>query len=295
MLRQTVDGFTIYRFGSLVTEGLVHAVFSRMGGVSTGPLSALNVGNCVGDDPAAVAENHARICGHLGISSELVTSAQQVHGNRVAVVTVAHAGKVFPNTDALITRAPSIPLMLRFADCQPIILYDPLRHALGLVHAGWRGVALGIARRAVEAMHEAFGTEPGMLMAGLGPAIGRCCYVVGQDVASAMSYVLPDWREVMVAQGDGWLLDLSAANAQQLTAAGVKQVEQADLCTSCLRNEFFSHRGDGGSTGRFAVVAYLEGGSTESDNGEREAGIENEEPLDLPAALTLSPPGLPTL
>ncbi len=295
MLRQTVNGLTIYRFSSLVTEGLVHAVFSRLGGVSVGPLAELNVGNRVGDDPEAVAENHARIYDHLGISPELVTSAQQVHGNRVAVVTARDAGKVFPNTDGLITKASAIPLMLRFADCQPIILYDPLHHALGLAHAGWRGVALGIARRAVEAMQKAFGTEPHTLMAGLGPAIGPCCYHVGQDVASAMSYALPDWRQAMTSHGEGWCLDLTAANTQQLGAAGVRQVEHADLCTSCHTGEFFSHRAEGGTTGRFAVVAYLQHGTPDNDSGDRGAGAKHEETQDIPTPLTLSPPGFPTL
>ena len=124
-------------------------------------------------------------------------------------------------------------LLLRFADCQPILLYDPVRHALGLVHAGWRGVALGIARRAVEAMQEAFGTQPKDLVAGLGPAIGPCCYTVGHEVAAAMGYALPDWSQVMQVEGEAtWRLDLSAANAQLLAAAGVRQIEAADLCTS---------------------------------------------------------------
>ncbi len=293
LLRETIDGFTIYRFDSLVTEGLTHAVFSRLGGVSVGPLAELNVGHSVGDDAAAVAENHARIYHHLGLSADLVTSAQQVHGNRVAVVNAIDAGRVFPNTDALVTRTPALPLMLRFADCQPILFYDPTRHALGLAHAGWRGVALGIARRVVETMQGAFGTRPEVLKVGLGPAVGPCCYHVGQDVASAMSYALPDWRKVMRPQGEGWVLDLPAANAQQLDAAGVQHIERADLCTACHTSEFFSHRAENGLTGRFAVVAYLERKILEPEAGENTALPEDHSAQDPTPVLTLSPPGFP--
>jgi hypothetical protein len=189
-----------------------------------------------------------------------VFTARQVHGNKVAVVTADSSGQVVPVADGLITGTPGIALMLRFADCQPILLYDPVRHVLGLVHAGWRSVAQGIARRAVEAMKTTFGSKPGDLVAGLGPAIGPCCYAVGQEVAAAMGYALPDWQKVLQPDGDGWKFNLPAANAQQLAVSGVHDVELAGLCTACHQEEFFSHRGDNGRTGRFAVVAFLERG-----------------------------------
>jgi YfiH family protein len=259
LLRTDTNGIVTYHFESLDVEGLVHAVFTRLGGVSQGPFASLNVGNTVGDDEMAVAENHARVYARLGLSADRVATPRQVHGNRVATVTAGDAGRVFSNTDGLATDTPGLALMLRFADCQPILLYDPAHHALGLVHAGWRGVAQGIARRGVETMREAFGTHPQDLVAGLGPAIGPDCYTVGQNVAAAMSYALPDWSQVMILQGeDTWRLDLSGANTQQLAAAGVRTIEQSHLCTACRRDEFYSHRGDNGRTGRFAVVAFLE-------------------------------------
>ena len=259
MRRTEACGLVTYHFDSLARDGLVHAIFTRQGGVSQRPFATLNVGRSVGDDPAAVAENLRRICAHLGVSADQIVTPYQVHGNRVAVVTAPDAGRVIPNTDGLVTAAPGVVLLLRFADCQPVLLYDPAHQALGLVHAGWRGVAQGIVRRAVEAMQAAFGTRPGELIAGLGPAIGPCCYTVGHDVAAAMGYALPDWRQVMAPRDDdSWRFDLPAANAQQLDAAGVEQIEQAGLCTASHQDEFYSHRGDNGRTGRFAVVAYLE-------------------------------------
>jgi YfiH family protein len=259
LLRQELNGLVTYRFESLPSQAghLVHAVFTRLGGVSRSPFATLNVGHTVGDDEEAVAVNHARVYAHLDLRAERVVTARQVHGNRVARVSDTDAGRVVANTDGLITDALATGLMLRFADCQPILLYDPEHHALGLAHAGWRGIAQGIALRAVEKMEAAFGTQPETLIAGLGPAIGPCCYTVNHDVASAMGYALPDWRQVLQPHGEQWRFDLPAANAQQLAAIGVRTVEQAHLCTACHKDLFFSHRGEDGRTGRFAVIAYL--------------------------------------
>ncbi|MFN2166977.1 MAG: peptidoglycan editing factor PgeF [Anaerolineae bacterium] len=294
MLRKESGGLVTYRFESLAIEGLVHAVFTRLGGVSRAPFDTLNVGNTVGDDEADVAENHARVYARLGLSAEQMISPRQVHSNRVAVVTDAEAGSIIADTDGLATSTPHVALLLRFADCQPILLYDPVHHALALVHAGWRGVAQGIARRAVETMVETFGTSPGDLLAGLGPAIGPCCYTVGDKVAAAMGYVLPDWSGAMSPLEEGtWRLDLSAANAQQLAAEGVQKIETANLCTSCHYDEFYSHRAGNGRTGRFAAAAFLEVGGeparvTPTPEAHSQGQLRSPSPPD-----SLHPPGFP--
>jgi YfiH family protein len=293
LLRQNADGLTTYQFESLAREGLVHAVFTRLGGVSRGPFATLNVGQTVGDDPEAVVENTARVYARMVLDREKVVTPRQVHSGRVSVVNHEHAGAVIPSADGLVTSVPGLGLYLRFADCQPILLYDPVGHALGLIHAGWRGVAQAIARRAVETMQAAFGSRPRDLIAGLGPAIGRCCYTVGDNVASAMGYALPDWNRAMVMEEDGWHLDLSAANAQQLRAAGVRQIEQADLCTACNNKVFFSHRADNGLTGRFAVVAYLEGRTTYLADRDRGLPTPKAEVQDSDQPVSPHPPGLP--
>lgn len=293
MLRQSANGLPTYHFQTMTLEGLVHAVFTRLGGVSRDAFAALNVGNSVGDDPTAVAENHARIYARLGLEADQVATAHQVHGNRVAVVGTDDGGRVFSNTDGLVTNIPGVALLLRFADCQPIILYDPAHHSLGLIHAGWRGIAQGVAIRAVEAMQEAFGTRPSELIAGLGPAIGPCCYKVGDNVAAAMGYALPDWSQAMRATEKGWDLDLWAANAQQLATVGVQHIEQASLCTSCHNDEFFSHRADNGLTGRFAVATYLEPRDLDQEAPTAGTRLENTEPEDLLEPVSLNPPGFP--
>ncbi len=291
MKRQEGNGLVAYHFETLAIDGLVHAVFTRLGGVSQGPFATLNVSKDVGDDPAAVAENRSRMYRRLGLDAGQVITAGQVHGSRVAVATARDAGQVVPKTDGLITAMPGVALLLRFADCQPILLYDPQRHALGLVHAGWRGVALGIARRAVEAMEDAFGTRPRDLVAGLGPAIGPGCYTVGQEVAAAMGYALPNWSQVLTPTGENqWQFDLPAANAQLLAAAGVEHVEQSEICTACHTDEFFSHRGEGGTTGRFGVIACLE--PRDKEPKPRPARREPTAERDVEAE-SLQPPGLP--
>jgi YfiH family protein len=282
-----------YEFESLSAVGLVHAVFTRLGGVSRGPFATLNVGSNVGDDEAALAENHARIYAHLGTRGDRVASARQVHGNRVAEVNGGCGGTVLPNTDGLVTGTPQLALLLRFADCQPVLLYDPENHALGLVHAGWRGVAQGIARRAVDTMQLAFGSRPEALLAGLGPAIGPCHYTVGKEVAAVMAYALPDWEKAISPDGDGWRLDLSLANAQQLAASGVHQIEQAHLCTACHSDEFFSHRADNGRTGRFATVAYLRRRESSAGQTPAEGGVSEPVRDKDGSSASPHPPGLP--
>jgi hypothetical protein len=160
-----------------------------------------------------------------------------------------------PGTDALIADDPGVTLMLRFADCLPIFLYDPQRGVIGLGHAGWRGTAAMIAFRMVSTMMEFYGSDPATMIAALGPAIGPCCYRVGEEVVRAIRPTLPNWQGAIRPNGDGhFSLDLWEANRQQLMDCGLREVQTGRLCTACLAHEFFSHRGEGGSTGRFAAL-----------------------------------------
>ncbi len=256
MLRCEINGLVYYRFASLAShDGVFHGVFTRLGGVSPSPYDSLNVGHFVGDDREAVETNHDLICQALGISRGDITAAQQVHGNQVALVGPEDRGRVIRATDALITDAPGVALMLRFADCLPVLLYDPVHQALGLVHAGWRGAIAGIAMKTVAAMAEAYGSRPADIIAGLGPGIGPCCYQVGTEVIEPVKANFNHWQELLHPQGDGSLhLDLREANRRQLAELGVEEIEVIQLCTACRVDEFFSYRAEGGHTGCFAVV-----------------------------------------
>jgi hypothetical protein len=258
MIRDHTHGIVLYRFEGLSgAERLTHAVLTRIGGVSQPPYATLNLGHTVGDDLAAVHENHRRALGALGLEPAGVVSPCQVHGARVGVVGRAHLGTVQPATDALITAVPAVPLLMRFADCTPVLLFDPLQRVVGMAHAGWRGVAAGTVAATVRTMIDRLGCAPAHLWAGIGPTIRPCCYAVGPQVVAAVEAACPPDAEVVRRVDGRTYLDLPAAVQAQLHAAGVEQVEDAGLCTACRVDEFFSHRAEHGRTGRFGVVMGL--------------------------------------
>jgi len=268
MIHTAAGDLVYYRFASLAAcDGLVHAVSTRLGGVSTGRLATLNLSYSVGDDPAAVVENRQRLSTALGLALDDWVAASQVHGTRVALVGEAERGRgayrqasALPETDALITAQPGLLLTLRLADCAPIFFFDPAHHAVGLAHAGWRGTVANIAAITVRAMATAFGSRPGDLRAGIGPAIGPCCYAVGGDVARQVQAALP-WAAAVLAErpGGSLYLDLWEANRRALLAAGLRpeHIEVATLCSACHTEEFYSHRAERGRTGRFGAVIGL--------------------------------------
>lgn len=249
-----------YRFDNLrpeVRQGLLHAIFTRCGGVSKGPFASLNLGSTVGDDPRAVSENHRRVYAALGLHPTQVVSPYQVHGAHVAVVDYHDKGLVIPGTDALITAQVGVVLLLRFADCVPILMYDPRHHVVGLAHAGWRGLAAGVIPATVTAMVQHFGSQPADLWAGIGPAIGADHYAVGPDVASAVQRtLLPSTRTATLRDGQ-WYLDLAASAREQLRMLGVTDISESGICTACHTEEWYSHRAEHGRTGRFGVLAML--------------------------------------
>jgi hypothetical protein len=259
LLREENNGLFCYRFHSLAAcVEVVHGVFSRLGGISRPPYHWLNVGKSVGDDQKAVDANYDLICRSLGIRRGDIATAYQVHSANVAVVGPEDRGRVALQTDALVTNNPGVFLMLRFADCVPVAFYDPVRRAVGLAHAGWKGTLGKTAQKTVEAMMEAYGSRPADLIACIGPSIGPCCYQVGENVVKLVGEVFPQQPQLLHQQGDGSChFDLWAANRLQLAALGVHQIEVSGLCTACHNDEFFSHRADHGRTGRFAVVMGL--------------------------------------
>jgi YfiH family protein len=242
----------LFQFDTLLqVPWVVHGVTTRAGGVSHGRCESLNVSYSVGDVAANVDENLRRVSDAVGSRRQRLFSAYQVHGREVTLVDANSAGR--PRCDVLITRSPSKTLMLRYADCAPVLLADTRQKAIGLVHAGWRGSAVRAAHAAVSALVEAFGSRPGDIVAGIGPAIGPCCYTVGDDVVTAFS----DRPSLL----DGGKLDLWEANRQALIEAGVPaaQIEVAGICTQCHAESFFSHRANGGQpAGRFGAVMRLE-------------------------------------
>ncbi|WP_127579647.1 peptidoglycan editing factor PgeF [Paenibacillus koleovorans] len=246
-------------------------ITSRHGGISTGPLASMNCALHVQDEPQHVIANRAAFADTLGIPVEAWTCAEQVHGNRVALVTAQQRGRgrltredALQATDALITQEPGIWLTAFFADCVPLYFFDPEHKAVGLAHAGWKGTVLQIAEETVEAMTSAFGSRPERMLAAVGPSIGACCYEVDDAVAKPVREALE--RMEMAEQEIRFLvpdreragkyrLNLQQLNGQIMIKAGIMpiHIEICGLCTSCRTDAFYSHRKEHGRTGRMAA------------------------------------------
>ena len=197
-------------------------------------------------DPAPILAARKAFAHALDLDGAELTAIGSVHGADVARVDKPGGGSV-DDVDALVTDTPGVALFATYADCYPIVLWDPEKRAAALIHAGWRGTQAGVATAAVEFMRDEFGCRH--IRAGIGPGICGRCYEVGEEVAGKF-----DARFVSPGAGGKWLLDLAAANAAQLEAAGVKAVYDVAMCTkeSYL---FPSHRRHPDGTRFGAIVA----------------------------------------
>jgi polyphenol oxidase len=263
-LRQ-LTGLPVLTWPAFDGHALDAVVTTREGGVSTGSYRSLNLGLLVGDDPAAVLTNRARVAAALGSTLDDFVFCEQSHQPNVQIVTDEHRGRgartmatAIPRTDALVTAVPGITLVVMAADCVPLVLFDPVARVLACVHAGWGGTVRGVTPAAVETMRT-LGAEPARILAGIGPAIHPDRYQVGADVAELAGQAFGDQVDAVVRpDGTGkWLFDLWQANALQLTTAGVpaEQVHLAGRDTG-PGTPFFSHRSEA-PCGRFAAVARL--------------------------------------
>ncbi len=242
------------------------ALTTRAGGVSTGPYASLNLGDHVGDDPAAVRENRARLAAALGV--EHVTFMDQQHGATVAVVGPDRVGRgasgtadavaAFPATDALVTDVPGAALAVLVADCVPVVLVDPAHRAVGVAHCGRAGTVRGLLPATVATMTQAYGTRPADLRVGLGPCIGPDSYEVGEREASDVRAAFPDLDLLRPTRAGHALLDLRTALRAQLAGAGVADAHVEVVPDDTLRTSdvWFSDRG-ARPCGRFAAVVRL--------------------------------------
>jgi hypothetical protein len=248
----------VFRFESLSSEGIVHAVFTRRGGVSPAPWAGLNLGAMVGDDLDRVRDNRRLALEAMGRSPESIFDVWQVHSAEVILATGPRRDALPQKADAILTDRPEVTLMMRFADCVPILLHDPVRRAVGIVHAGWLGTVRQVLREAVGRMRERFGTHPPDLHVGIGPSIAAHHYPVGAEVVEAFRSSFGASAEAHLAPGPGGThLDLWSANEQLLTELGVEQIENSGLCSACNTGDWFSHRAERGQTGRFGALIAL--------------------------------------
>lgn len=243
----------------LTQAGFVHAFSTRKGGVSQGVLGSLNLGFSRGDERETVLENYRILTGAIGVSLDSLVLTAQTHTDHIRKVGRVDRGegitkKTFADVDAIMTDEPGVTLVTFHADCTPVFLADPVRRAVCLIHAGWRGTVQRIAGKAVEAMEREYGCRPEDLLAAIGPSAGPCCYEVSHEVG----------RAIDEAGGGGCLqykegnpkpfADLWTANRKILSAAGIRpeHITVAEECT-CHEELYYSHRRQGPERGSMAA------------------------------------------
>lgn len=257
---QHYNGVCFARFPMLENLGLRHGISTRAGGQSCDGLATLNLGLKVGDNPDNVQENRRKFCEAVGLDFSKIVASGQVHGDHVAVVDEKNAGQRLADTDGLVTTTPNLPLLLFFADCVPLLLFDPIRRVIGLSHAGWKGTLQSIGPKTLAVMQRTFGTDPADCLVGIGPSIGPDDYEVDAPVIVEINKFWSEPERFTRTGSPGhWMLDLWNWNRQQMIAAGVKpdNVVISGISTARQPDVFFSHRASGGNAGRFGVLMAL--------------------------------------
>lgn len=253
------QGLRYFTFSSFPAAKVVNAIFTRSGGVSPNPWDSLNVGGTVGDDRSHVIENRLRSFKAAGRDPKSIFDVWQVHSADVVIANAPHnfSPPEF-KADAILTDNPDVTLFMRFADCTPILLFDPVKNIIGIAHAGWMGTIKQVAAAAVDAMVAAFGTHPEDILAGIGPSIGPDHYEIGQDVITRIRETYHDDTEKLLIYREGHaFFNLWQANKLTLKNAGVRSIEISGLCTACHPEDWYSHRAEKGRTGRFGALIGL--------------------------------------
>lgn len=260
--RETNNGLSYFEFESLKKFPIIQAIFTRSGGVSPSPWKSLNIGGTVGDSIEAVDENLRRIFSAVHILEKRTAQVHQVHSNQVVIVNEKFLNskkKIF--ADGMVSDQPGIAMLMRFADCVPVFLFDPVVKAVAVYHAGWKGTVKKIGKEAVHLMEKEFGSNPGDILAGIGPSIGPDHYVVGQDVIVKVEKIFLEKGQQLLCSGpDGVKLNLWEANRFALEEAGVRRIEISGICTACNLGDWYSHRAENGKTGRFGALVMLKQG-----------------------------------
>lgn len=262
MFHTVTEGNLVYHTCDILS-GSVHCFSTRLGGVSQGHLASLNLGVHRGDVYENVWENYKILGNALGFLPEDTVFPVQRHTDIVRVVTEENRGEgLLRDTpdicDGQITDRPGVALVTFSADCVPILLFDPVRRAIGAVHASWRGTAQGIAAKAVERMAQEFGCRQKNVRAAIGPCIGKCCFETDGDVPQAMIDALGGQAlPAIESRGEKYHVDLKFCNALWLQEAGVEQVDISPDCTACRPDRYWSHRKVGDKRGSLAGVIML--------------------------------------
>ena len=252
------------------TNLVSHGFSTRLGGVSKEHLGTMNLSFTRGDDPECVLENYRRMAEVLNVDLDRMAASDQTHTTNVRMVTEEDAGKGilipkdYRDVDGLITNIPGMTLVTFYADCVPLYFVDPVHKAIGLSHSGWRGTVEKMGKATLDAMKDAYGTNPEDVIAGIGPSICQDCYEVSEDVAMAFEKALPGRDDVfrkgrLTEEGQKYQLDLWKANEYILIEAGVlpQNIQKPGICTCCNPEYLFSHRASQGKRGNLAAFLCL--------------------------------------
>lgn len=256
--------FPMFRDTGLVTDGFS----TRLGGVSEGCFSSLNLSFDRGDDRAAVAENFRRMGEALSVHCEDMVLSQQTHTTNIRIVTDEDRGKGitrerdYTDIDGLITNVPGICLVTTYADCVPLYFLDPVKKVIALSHSGWRGTVGKIGKKTVELMHDNFGSDPADILAAVGPSVCQDCYEVSADVIDRFKEVFDRsvWDELFYGKPDGkYQLDLWKANEKIFLEAGIRKehIAVTNVCTHCNSRILYSHRAMGDKRGNLCAFLTL--------------------------------------
>jgi len=227
----------------------------RHGGCSPQPWSSLNLATSVGDTRENVIENRDRISDSLGLQRNTFFDVWQVHSSKV--VHAEKPRKVGENhlqADGIVSDQPDVAVLMLFADCVPILFYDPKKRIAACAHGGWQGTFKQVAIETLKMMAAKFGSAAEDVLACIGPSICQDHYQVGEEVVAAADRLFERREGVVRQDGNHYYVSLQRANQIILERAGVRMIEQAHICTACQTRDWFSHRGEKGRTGRFGAV-----------------------------------------
>ena len=262
------NGVPYIVFKNLELPGIVHGFSTRLGGVSEGIYSTMNLSFHRGDDMDAVMENHRRLAQAVGYDYRRLVFSDQVHETVIRKITEEDAGKGITResditeTDGLMTNVKDLPLITFYADCVPLFFVDPVHKAVGLSHSGWRGTVGKIGKATVEKMAEEFQTDPSELYAAIGPSICQDCYEVSEDVIEQFKEAFEEkyWNELFYEKPDGkYQLNLWEANRRIFLDAGIKEerISMPGICTCCNPLFLYSHRASHGKRGNLGAFISL--------------------------------------
>ncbi|WP_010243178.1 peptidoglycan editing factor PgeF [Acetivibrio cellulolyticus] len=261
------NGVEYIQFNNLnkYSDVLIHGFTTRRGGVSEGEYKSLNMAFNKNDKRENVEENYRRIAGVLGIDTENMVLSNQVHDNKIRVVTENDRGKgIYKKSDiigfdGLMTNVADVALVTFYADCVPVFLFDPVKKVISLVHSGWRSTVKEISKEAVIKMKEVYGCDPYDIEVAIGPSIGQCCFEVGEEVYLEFINTFAWCGEFCKKINEKWFIDLPPIIVRSLESEGIQRskITLSSICTKCNNDVFFSHRGDNGKTGTLSAIMQL--------------------------------------